>query len=520
MSSPLALRVLVSLICAWNVFAQRGFRSNGNLPWSQVSNISEWHHDLWFEDGNNTLGLVDRFVRGSNSFYMSAVYPLRESYNSKYSVVFTDIYFAIDGDACFTADVDWKTLQFRDYPSRPPYFGLWCSTDAVDARPWEFDRFPNTDASDNVAITFSAQDCGDPYTGRVRLSLEYSMNPSMNQFYFGSGSHVTLSNPKVVPGKCADTTHEMIVLLAVVGSFLFILAALAIFLFCSVQKKHKEGKPFVALAAWWHLFNVSAHALFAWSMKTRNFTVPYALTIFFLFAPLLLQLVAACVGMATELRRAEFSVWYYRHRIVCNLLGTVMPLLGMHTLALMHSRLGGFSGFSAPFSPNAIKSIKFSLLLSSFMQDLPQFIVQIVMYQAASATNPIAIVSMITALSTLLYRISIWSRRTYINWGSGQSGILQSSVGASVGDWVELWDSETGRWYYENTRTHVTTWEKPKEFTASTLELSKPTTETLIHAIISRKRIVFSTIAAIIFFGLGMATRFHFQFENNKVASS
>lgn len=304
----------------------RGWMSDGMLPWAEVVNTSEWDNNFYIEDGGNPISLANRFTTTPDSISLTTTYVDREP-NLNYTDATIDIFFALDTDVCFLANFDWITLPYKDYQTSRPYINVWCSIYPVDAPRYQFTTQKSYLATNELQIHMAPRFCPG-YTGRVRLSVSHDLNPRDGYYGYGSGSSFRLSNIRMVAGKCVDQQNELIVGLSVMGVFLAIFIGLGVGL-RFVQRKFPGGKPFVVLAAWWHLFKLASLSVFIWSMYQRNFSVSYALSLCFLARALIVQMVSACVLMSTELRRSDFSVWYYRHRIVCNTIGFPLfnPLL-------------------------------------------------------------------------------------------------------------------------------------------------------------------------------------------------
>ncbi|PKC59491.1 hypothetical protein RhiirA1_458149 [Rhizophagus irregularis] len=130
----------------------------------------------------------------------------------------------------------------------------------------------------------------------------------------------------------------------------------------------------------------------------------YIPSLIFYTIPIGLNMASSFLIIAKENTRNEFLSWFTENNRLASIF-TILAGIDIELLSVLHSNLAGFKYFQAPFSDSAKSIIFWVAFTNIFVEDIPQFIIQILFRMKSITFDIIPIITLISSAITLTINI-------------------------------------------------------------------------------------------------------------------
>lgn len=236
---------------------------------------------------------------------------------------------------------------------------------------------------------FTEIDCGTPIPGDCRGAPEYQCpeNADCSQLDGQCSCH-----PGFIGTFCDINLVALIALPFAV--------ALSLCLYFILNKYYPAAKNQVVLSLALTLYDFTTDCLFAYSIRNDPSGL-FMASLVFLALPVLFNLfILGTIFLTSVMYEPEMEKWLQENYTSAAAVA-ILSSTNIEMFALLQSRLFNKEYFNAPFSPKAIKILLVAGFIGSFLEDIPQLVIQSV---AASTTlNTVTLLSIIASVLSILF---------------------------------------------------------------------------------------------------------------------
>ncbi|CAB5330967.1 unnamed protein product [Rhizophagus irregularis] len=183
---------------------------------------------------------------------------------------------------------------------------------------------------------------------------------------------------------------------------LLIIILLVIFYFLA-NKRERKGHNIVIFKFSLYIFDFVFDTLFIIN-NANDVKRLYIPSLIFYTVPIGLNMASTFFIMAKENTRNEFLSWFTENSKLASIF-TILAGIDIEILSILHSNLAGFGYFQAPFSDSAKTIISWIAFINIFIEDIPQFIIQILFKMRSLTYDIIPIIALISSAITLNFSI-------------------------------------------------------------------------------------------------------------------
>ncbi|GBB88837.1 hypothetical protein RclHR1_15450002 [Rhizophagus clarus] len=177
---------------------------------------------------------------------------------------------------------------------------------------------------------------------------------------------------KRVPQKVIETGVIAIGVI-VIGIFVIFLVFCYLIALCVNRKAMND----VILSIPWTLWDFVLQALFIKNQVNKVHSL-YMPSIVFFIGPVIVNIILSLVIIINEKKKGstEFKRWFHANSSLAAT-ATVIAGADMSAFKVLYSHIFGLKRFNAPFSDDSKTIILWGCVISSIIQDIPQFVIQI-----------------------------------------------------------------------------------------------------------------------------------------------
>ncbi|GBC39032.2 hypothetical protein GLOIN_2v1876581 [Rhizophagus irregularis DAOM 181602=DAOM 197198] len=186
-------------------------------------------------------------------------------------------------------------------------------------------------------------------------------------------------------------------------SGLIIILVLLVILYILANKREKKGHNIVIFQFSLFISDFVIDTLFIIN-NAKDVKMLYIPSLIFYTIPIGLNMASSFLIIAKENTRNEFLSWFTENNRLASIF-TILAGIDIELLSVLHSNLAGFKYFQAPFSDSAKSIIFWVAFTNIFVEDIPQFIIQILFRMKSITFDIIPIITLISSAITLTINI-------------------------------------------------------------------------------------------------------------------
>ncbi|GBB88967.1 hypothetical protein RclHR1_01560003 [Rhizophagus clarus] len=252
------------------------------------------------------------------------------------------------------------------------------------------------DSGDKLLISINIDETKDPYEKDVNSAIQdiNTMMSFSSQTPIGYGMLYNLDstyNFKPIPNYFQEYGPKLLCLL--------LIAVLLVILYIIANRREKKGHNIAIFKFGLYIFDFVMDTLFIINNANdvKNLYVP---SMAFYTIPLGFNMLLAFLIITKENTKKEFLLWFTENNKLTSIF-TILAGIDIEILSILHSNFAGFSNFQAPFSDFAKSAIFWSAFSNIFIEDIPQFIIQVLFRTRSITYDFIPIFTLVSSATTL-----------------------------------------------------------------------------------------------------------------------
>ncbi|GBB88966.1 hypothetical protein RclHR1_01560002 [Rhizophagus clarus] len=252
------------------------------------------------------------------------------------------------------------------------------------------------DSGDKLLISINIDETKNPYEKDVNSVIQdiNTMMSDSSQTPIGNGTLANLDftygfNP--APNYLQEYGPKLLCLLLII--------VLLVILYILANRREKKGHNIAIFKFSLYVFDFVMDTLFI--INNANDVIKlYIPSMVFYTIPLGLNMALAFLIIAKENRRKEFLLWFTENNKLTSIF-TILAGINIEMLSILHSNFAGFSNFQAPFSDYAKSAIFWIAVSNIFIEDIPQFVIQVLFRTRSISYDFIPIFTLVSSAITL-----------------------------------------------------------------------------------------------------------------------
>ncbi|CAB4376640.1 unnamed protein product [Rhizophagus irregularis] len=176
-----------------------------------------------------------------------------------------------------------------------------------------------------------------------------------------------------------------------------------VILYFLAKKRERKGQNIVIFKVSFFIFDFVIDTLFIIN-NANDVKRLYIPSLIFYTVPIGLNLASSFLIIAKENTRNEFLSWFTENNKLASIF-IILAGIDIDILSVLYSNLAGFKYFQAPLSDSTKSIIFWIAFINIFIEDIPQFVIQILFKRRSITYDIIPIITLISSAITLTINI-------------------------------------------------------------------------------------------------------------------